>query len=304
MSLRHTTYDIRHTTFAFFGTDEFSVIVLDELKKAGFLPALIVTATDKKMGRGMRLTPPPAKLWAEKNNIPFLQPEKLNDELHYKLKTNDYGLFVVASYGKILPKSILDMPTYGVLNVHPSLLPLYRGPSPIESQILDDAKEVGVTIMKMDEEMDHGPVLARQELEFPISNFQFPNKFKIQNSKFKIPNYTELHDILAHLGGALLAETIPRWLAGDITPREQDNAKATYTKKITKADGLISLGDASETLWRKFRAFSSWPSVYFFKDNKRVKITDAAFENGKFVIKKVIPEGKKEMPYDSYERHS
>src|SRR3989344_9162382 len=195
-------------SFVFFGTDEFSVIVLDELKKAGFVPSLVVTATDKKMGRGMRLTPPPVKTWftkhiAQNKDTELLQPEKLDEDFYYRLRTNDYGLFIVASYGKIIPKRILDIPAKGALNVHPSLLPLYRGPSPIESQILDGADErgeVGVTIMQMDEEMDHGPILAQQELG------------QVQSSKFKVQSCAELQDALAHLGGQLLAEKIPKLL--------------------------------------------------------------------------------------------
>ena len=296
--------------YVFFGTDDFSVIVLEELEKAGFVLALVVTATDKKMGRGMRLTPPPTKErimnyeLGIRNKIEILQPEKLDDNFYYKLKTHDYGLFIVASYGKIIPKRFLDIPAHGALNVHPSLLPLYRGPSPLESQILDGADErgeIGVTIMKMDEEMDHGPILAQRELEFPIPNSQFPNKSQTPISKSEIRT-PELHDALAHRGGQLLAETIPKWLAGEITPREQEHEKATYTKKITKADGLISLDDGAEKNYRKFRAFTPWPSIYFFKDNKRVKITDAALENGEFVIKKVVPEGRPEITYEHFLR--
>ncbi|OGG72462.1 methionyl-tRNA formyltransferase [Candidatus Kaiserbacteria bacterium RIFCSPLOWO2_01_FULL_53_17] len=280
--------------YVFFGTDNFSVIVLEELKKAGSVPALVVTATDKKMGRGMRLTSPPVKLWAQKSAVQFLQPQKLDDSVYYSLQSTVYKLFVVASYGKIIPKRFLDIPAHGALNVHPSLLPLYRGPSPLESQILDGADErgeVGVTIMQMDEEMDHGPILAQQELG------------QVQSSKFKVQSCAELQDALAHLGGQLLAETIPKWLAGEITPREQEHEKATYTEKITKADGLISLDDDAEKNYRKFRAFTPWPSVYFFDEkNRRVKITDAALEEGKFVIKKVIPEGKKEVRYEDFLR--
>ncbi|OGZ10210.1 MAG: methionyl-tRNA formyltransferase [Candidatus Lloydbacteria bacterium RIFCSPHIGHO2_02_FULL_51_22] len=276
--------------FAFFGTDEFSVIILEELKNAGLLPARIVTATDKKMGRGMRLTPPPVKLWAQKNNISFLQPEKLDDGFFFELSTCNLQLFIVASYGKIIPKKILDIPTHSSLNVHPSLLPLYRGPSPLETQILDGAGETGVTIMKMDEEMDHGPILAQRELG-QVSSF-----------KFQVATCTELHDALAHLGGALLAETIPKWLAGEITPQEQEHEKATYTKKITKADGLISLDDDAEKNYRKFRAYTPWPGLYFFHNDLRVKITDAGLEDGKFVIKKVIPAGRREMRYEDFKK--
>src|SRR3989344_5221607 len=275
--------------FVFWGTDEFSVIVLDELKKAGLLPSLVVTATDKKMGRGMHLTPPPVKLWAEKHGIPLLQPDKLDDGFYLQLTTYDLQLFIVASYGKIIQKKILDIPTHGALNVHPSLLPLYRGPSPLETQILDGVEETGVTIMKMDEEMDHGPIIS--DFRFQISDLE----------KKESTTTEELGKYLAHAGGALLAETIPKWLAGEITPREQEHEKATYTKKIKKADGLVALDDDPETLYRKFRAFTPWPSVYFFDEkNRRVKITDAALEDGKFVIKKVVPEGRLEMSHEVY----
>jgi len=283
--------------FIFFGTDEFSVIVLEELKKAGFIPRLIVTAPDRPKGRGLKLTPPPVKIWAQKNNIQFLQPEKLDASVASQLSNVNCQLFVVASYGKIIPKEILDISEHGALNVHPSLLPLYRGASPIQSQILDEAVNVGVTIMFMDEKMDHGPILAQQELGFKISDLGFK----------------KVRDELAKLGGQLLAKTIPKWINGEIKPREQDHTKTTYTKKITKEDGLINLDDDPELNYRKFLAYSDWPSVYFLRSDldavkgptlKRIKITDAELRSGleprpdlEFVIKKIIPEGKKEMPY-------
>ena len=155
--------------FVFFGTDDFSVIVLEQLKKAGFPPALIVTVPDHPKGRGLLLTPPPAKLWALRQGIPILQPETLDSAFNLQLTTYNLQLGVVASYGLIIPKSILIIPKHGTLNVHPSLLPKYRGATPIESQILSDEKEVGVTIMLMDEKVDHGPLLRQRK--FPISNF-------------------------------------------------------------------------------------------------------------------------------------
>jgi len=275
--------------FVFFGTNEFSVIALNELKQAGFISALVVTATDKPKGRGMRLTPPLVKVWAEKNNIPYIQPEKLDAFFLRQMSNVKCQMFIVASYGKILPKEILKIPQYGTLNIHPSLLPFFRGPSPIHSQILENTGMVGVSIMLMDEKVDHGPILAKQILELPIADCQFEN----------------LRDELAKLGGKLLAETIPEWVAGNIDAQEQDHSKATYTKKIKKEDGLIQpYKDDHEKMYRKFLAFSSWPGVFFFKNRKRIKVTNATFENKEFVIKKVIMEGKKEEDYSQILQHS
>lgn len=287
----------------FFGTDDFSVVVLEELKKAGFIPALIITAPDKPKGRGLVFTPSPAKIWAETNSIPVSSD--------YQLLTTNYSLFIVASYGKIIPKRILDIPKYGALNVHPSLLPRYRGPSPIESQILADEKDIGVSIMQMDEQMDHGPTLEYWKLDTGNWKEAWP------------PKASELRKLLAREGGKLLAETIPKWVLGEIKAVPQDESKATYTKKFTKKeDGRIDLeGDAKQN-FLKIRAFEGSIGTYFYTKksspspsfNKggegggfstqriRVKITDAAFENNTFRILRVIPEGRKEMPYEDFLR--
>lgn len=287
---RHASFmkDKSEIKFAFFGTDEFSVTVLEELQRAGFVPTLIITAPDAKSGRGMRLSPPPVKVFAQKNNLEFIQPQKLEQETRHKMQDANFDMFVAASYGKIIPEKVLDIPKHGSLNVHPSLLPLYRGPSPIQSQILGGAKTAGVTIMLMDKEVDHGPILAQQVIQFPISDLGFQ----------------ELRNLLAREGGILLADTIPRLLAGDIKAQNQEHEKATYTKRITKESGQVDLEkEPSEMLWRKFRAFTPWPGIYFFdKDGKRVKITDAEIEGGRFIINKIIPEGKKEMAYNDFLR--
>ena len=150
--------------FVFFGTPEFAMIILEELELKGLLPLLVVTAPDKPKGRKLVVTPSEVKLWAQAHDIPVLTPEKLkNEEFVAELSKQEWDLFVVAAYGKIIPKNILEMPKRGVLNVHPSLLPKFRGSSPIESAILSDEKFTGVTIMQLDEEMDHGPVLAQRE---------------------------------------------------------------------------------------------------------------------------------------------
>jgi len=270
--------------FAFFGTPHFAVCVLEEMEKGGMLPSLVVTAPDRPAGRGMKLTPPPVKVWAEKHGIPILQPEKLDKEFIYSLQTTGYSLFIVAAYGKIIPKEILEIPEYGTLNVHPSLLPKYRGATPIPSAILAGDTETGVTIMLMDEKMDHGPILGTRNYELGM-----------------MENTEQLGEKLFRMGGEMLVDVIPKWVVRGIAPQEQDHDKATYTKKISKEDGLLDLNAGAEKNWRKFRAHKPWPGSYFFEDrggkNVRMKITGAVLENGKFIVKKVIPEGGKGVNY-------
>ncbi len=274
---------------AFFGTPKVAVRALEELKNAGILPDLVVTAPDKPRGRKMMTAPPPAKVWALENGVRVEQPEKLSD-IAGKLKSGGYDLFAVAAYGKIIPKEILEIPKHGTLNVHPSLLPRLRGASPIQSAILRGEK-TGVTIMLMDEQMDHGPILAQRVLENTKHGAQTPNIY-----------YEELEEKLAGMGGKLLAEVIPKWIAGEITPEEQEHAKATYCGKITKEDGLIKPDDSPETVVRKVRAFTPWPGAYFFAGGKRIIVTEAETENGALAIKRVKPEGKKEMPLADFLR--
>ncbi len=221
----------------------------------------------------MQIQPTPVKLWAQKNNI-----KTITD---YSLLSTFYTLFIVADYGKIIPKEILDIPKHGSLNIHPSLLPKFRGPSPIQSFILSGEKETGVTIILMDEKMDHGPIIAISNLKSQISNLY----------------YKELEEKLAELGGELLIKTIPDWIEDKIKPQEQNHSQATYTKKIAKEDGLINAGDSLEIIEKKVRAFTLWPGAYFFANNKRIIITEAEIENNKLVIKKIKPEGKNEMRF-------
>lgn len=275
--------------FAFFGTDEFSIGVLEELKSAGFIPSLIVTAPDKPRGRKLVMTAPPVKVWAQKNNVQFLQPEKLDSSFIGQMSKVNCQLFIVASYGKIIPEKFLQIPAHQTLNVHPSILPKLRGPSPLETAILEE-KETGVTIMRLDEEMDHGPIAAQKKIS--VANWP--------------PRYEDLENLLSREGGKLLSEILPSWLSGEILPTAQDDLQATYTKKITKEDGRIDLSDNPEKNFRKIQAFHKWPKAYFFikhgDTEKRIIITDAELENNLLVIKKVIPEGKKEMSYRDFIR--
>lgn len=266
--------------FAFFGTDEFSVRALETLKGRGFAPTLIVTTPDRPKGRKMVLTPPAAKVWATANNIQCVQPERLKD---FEFPLGPWDLFIVASYGKIIPQAILDVPTHGTLNIHPSLLPKYRGATPLESAILSDDLETGVTIIKLDAEMDHGPILAK-------SRTLLDNKW-----------CEELRDELAETGANTLADILPDWLAGKIEEQEQDHSQATFTRKVTKEDGLINLADDPILNFKKIRAYTPWPGAYFFTDKNgkqtRIIIKKAHLENKTLVIDRVIPEGKPEMDW-------
>jgi methionyl-tRNA formyltransferase len=272
---------------AFFGTPELAVYVLEELEQAGITPALVVTPPDKPVGRKLKLTPPPVKVWAEERDIAVLQTDSLKEQGDVpELANSEWDVFIVAAYNIILPKWVLELPKHGVLNVHPSLLPKMRGPSPIRSAILTDAQDaVGTSVMLLDEEIDHGPVVAQAKVELPV----WPERGRV------------LDELLFREGGRLLAEVIPLWLKGDITPEDQDHKQATYSTKFVKADGEIQLdGDAREN-YRKFCAFDGWPRTYFFDANgKRVVITEASLDGDTFVIERVIPEGKQEMDYTSY----
>jgi len=200
--------------------------------------------------------------------------------------SKELDLLVVGFYGKIVPKEMLEIPKYGALNVHPSLLPKYRGPSPIPTTIFNGDKETGVTIIQMDEQVDHGPLLAQRK--FQITNFKF------QNGVGK-PTTPELSKILWELGGDLAVETIPKWIQGEITPQEQDHSKATYTQKFTKEDGHIDWQKPALYIEKQVRAFLPWPGAFTFWKGKRVKILKAHIEQGKLVIDELQLEGKKPM---------
>lgn len=273
--------------FAFFGTPKFSVDVLNALEKNGLLPALVVTAPDKPQGRGLELKPSAAKVWALERGIDVVTPATLKDEAFVaELQNTDWDVFVVAAYAKLIPKNILDIPRRGCLNVHPSLLPKFRGPSPAISAILADERATGVSIMEMDEKMDAGPVVAQAKVE--LEEEAWP------------PKGSDFEELLATEGGNLLAEVLPLWIEGKVDAEPQDEARATFTRKFSDQDSLVDIqGDAHEALL-KIRAFDKNPRAHFIQNGKRVIITEAHIENDSLVLDKVIPEGKKEMPYSEF----
>ncbi|MDQ5955562.1 MAG: Methionyl-tRNA formyltransferase [Patescibacteria group bacterium] len=275
--------------FAYFGTPHISTLVLDSLEAHGNLPVLVVTASDKPAGRGLETQPSPVKRWALERGIDVITPEKLRDpQFIADLGNTDWDVFIVAMYAKLIPKELLDLPTRGVLNVHPSLLPKFRGPSPVLSAILADERETGVTIMQLTEGMDEGPIVAQARIE--IEEDAWPLKG------------SQMEMLLAQEGGNLLAEVLPDWVAGTLTPEEQDHTKATYTKKFESADALLDLTNPREA-FLKIRAFDQSPRAYFISPKgKRVIVTEANWKEGDLEIVRVIPEGKKEMFYSDYLR--
>lgn len=264
--------------FIFWGTPDVASGTLEILKENGYMPSLIITATDRPQGRKMIMTPPPVKVWAEKHNIPYIQPEKITGII---LPSVD--LSIVVAYGKIIGEDILNMPKLGSINIHYSLLPKYRGASPVEYAILNGNNETGVTIQKMVYKMDAGPIIAEEKTNILADE--------------KAP---DLRMRLIKLGGELLIKTLPNFIDGKTKEIIQNEGDVTLCKKIKKEDGLIDLNDSAEKNYNKFRAYAHWPRTFFFKDEKRIIITDAILEDGKFVIKKVLPEGKKEIKYEDF----
>lgn len=275
-------------TFAFFGSSSFSIFVLEELEKAGLIPSVVITTPDKPIGRKQIITPTAVNVWATARKIPVLAPHKLDQAFIVELKHYAPAVSVVASYGKIIPSAVLDIPRYKTLNVHPSLLPHYRGATPIQSAILDDAKNTGVSIIRLDELMDHGPLVASEEVMFE-----------------EWPEYEIVEETLGRAGGRLLAKILADWCGGNseekIKETEQDHDNATYTKKIVKEDGEIRLGEDGSKNDRKnflkIQAYHHWPSAFFYKNGKRFKVTKASYIEGRLVIERVIEEGRPETQY-------
>ena len=218
--------------FVFFGTPEFATIILEKLIKSGLKPLAM-----------------------------FRDPKESVSVLIEKLKYLKPDLAIIAAYGKILPKEILEIPRHGFINVHPSLLPKYRGASPIQYAILKGDKKTGVTIMKIDEKMDHGPILEKSEIQISKSE-----------------TYETLSKKLAKLGAKLLIKIIPDYVLGKIKPLEQEHKKATYTKIIKKEDGKINWSKSAEEIERMTRAYYPWPSAY----------TKLKIKSEKFKIVKII----------------
>ncbi len=242
----------------FMGTPAFAVPSLRALA-AHYEVTLVVTQPDRPAGRGRALVPTPVKAAARELGLELYQPDSLRSpEALEVLRQARPDVIVVAAYGEILRQNVLSLPPFGCVNVHASLLPRHRGAGPIAAAILAGDAVTGVTIMLMDAGMDTGPMLA--QAEEPIH-----------------PDDTTatLTPRLAELGAQLLIETLPRWLAGELTPQPQDSAQATYAPMIRKEDGLIDWTDPAVAIERAVRAFDPWPGAYTFWQGRRLRIARA-----------------------------
>lgn len=245
-------------TLVFFGTEEFSLTALTGLIEAGHSIAAVVTKPDSRKGRGQQLVPPSVKVVAERHNIPVLQPQKLSDIAEY-IQTLDRPIGVLVSYGKIIPQSIIDLFEPGIINLHPSLLPLYRGPSPIESAIKNGDDVTGVSIMQLSARMDAGPVYAAKE--YPLAGTE---------------TRPELYHTLAVIGTNLLLEVLPQIISSDLRPIEQDESRAVYCLLLKKEDALLT-PDAltAQAAERLVRAHTGFPKTKIYIQDIPIIITKA-----------------------------
>ncbi len=266
--------------YVFFGSPKFAATILKALIITKMPPALIVCNPDRPVGRKKLLTAPETKLAAQEYAIPFWQPEKLTADAAELSGAWDF--FVVAAYAKIISREILSKPKLGTLGVHPSLLPKYRGATPLQSALLAGEAISGTTIFLLDEKVDHGPILTQE-------------KVSLVNDE----NYETLGDKLAKLSGKLLTKIMPEYVAGRIKPREQNHAEATFTKKFTTEDGFVDLAkDEAVMINRKMRALNPDPGVYTFinKNGRRMRLkllTSRLLPDGTIEILSAQLEGKK-----------
>jgi methionyl-tRNA formyltransferase len=284
----------------FMGSPEFSVPILKALGQ-NYRVVGVITQPDKPAGRGRILTPPPVKVCAQSLNIEVIQPNRLREpDALAKLESWAPDLIVVAAFGQILRQNVLDLPQYGCVNVHASLLPRWRGAAPIQAAILHNDPKTGITIMKMDAGIDTGAMLSQEEMMIePEDTAQ------------------SLGVRLAEAGADLLLKTLPVYLSGKITPIPQEESKSTYAPMLKKEEGLLDFSQPAADLVCKVRAFNPWPGAYTIWNNEMLKIHRAhasaisssvgtrtiidkmpaiGASSGWLILDEVQPAGKKSMP--------
>jgi len=266
----------------FMGTPEFAVPTLEGLVEKGYPPIAVVTQPDRPRGRGRTSEAPPVKTAAEKYAIPVLQPERVRDEEFLRVfRELAPELVVLVAFGQILPKEIIDFPALGCVNVHPSLLPRYRGAAPINWALIRGEVRTGVTIMRMDEGVDSGDILFQEET--PIG----PED-----------NFDSLHDRLAEQGARLLLKTVGELVKERVKRYPQDHALATYAPRLKKEDGHVNWGADVGDILNRIRGLSSSPGAYAVVKGKQLKIFAATGEEGAVsgVPGSIGPETEKGLP--------
>lgn len=248
-----TEKSIKKVSVVFFGTHNFAATILKSLINSELIDVkLVITQPDKPVGRKQALQASPVKVLAEKYGLPVEQPESLKS---YTLNTNSYTIGVTAQYGLLIPKHILEAPELGILNVHTSLLPKYRGASPIQSALINGDKETGVTIMKMDVGLDTGPILLQKSLQID------PND-----------TYPILDQKLANIGQEALLGAIPAYVAGTLDLKKQDDSLSTSCRQFTRDDGGVDWKKTNEEIYNLYRGLTPWPGIWTTWDNKRLKL--------------------------------
>jgi methionyl-tRNA formyltransferase len=243
----------------FMGTPQFAVTILESLLQSSCQVLAVYTQSDKPAGRGRPVVFPPVKKLALERQIPVIQPETFkSSEVVEKLASFQPELIIVAAFGAILPPEVLSLTRFACLNVHPSLLPRHRGPSPVANTILCGDALTGVTIMLMDTGMDTGPILAQEKMGVSSMN-----------------TTGSLSSKLAAMGAKLLLETLPKWLGGELRTQAQDESQASYSRLITSKDAEIDWNLSAVELWRRVKAYNPWPSCYTWCQGKRLKIHKA-----------------------------
>jgi len=261
--------DKKNLRIIFMGTPDFSNQVLLKLIENEYPIISVYTQPDKKVGRKQDWQKSPVKITAEKNAIPVFQPLKMREEIE-NIKSQNPDLIIVAAYGKIIPQEILDISKFQCINIHPSLLPKYRGASPLQNTLLNGEKETGTTIMLMSAEVDAGDILAQEKTEV------LP--------KEKLPEFSER---MADLSAKLLVKILPDWLEGKIIPQKQDAAQASFCQMLQKEAGQINWNDSAESIFNRYRAFYPWPGIFTFWNEQRLKINEIELTDKNNPAKKV-----------------
>lgn len=239
----------------FFGTPNVSVLTLNELIRQ-FRVIAAVTQPDKPVGKEKKIEATPVKRIAQDSGIAVFQPQNVSD-IYEKLSSLSPDMGVLFAYKKIIPKKIIDIFPLGILNIHPSLLPKYRGPSPVQAAILSGETTTGVSIIKIDEELDHGPIIGQKEVKIDYGE-----------------NANDLLQRLSIIGTQLLIDLIPKYIAKNIVPKEQNHQDATITQPISRENGIVDWKKNAKQIYSQFRAYYPWPGIYTHFDKKRLKIID------------------------------
>ncbi|MBN1265338.1 MAG: methionyl-tRNA formyltransferase [Anaerolineales bacterium] len=289
----------------FMGSPDFSIPTLQKLINTTNVLA-VVTQPDRPAGRGRAPAASAVKVFAEENRIPILQPEKISSDAALEsISLLEPDILVVTAYGQIIRKNLLNLPRYGCINVHASLLPRWRGASPIQAAILAGDTSTGVTIMLMDQGLDTGPILSQEAIPIPAS-----------------ATGGEMFTILSHAGADLLIPTLRDFTLGKIAPLPQDDKHSTYAPMLKKDDGRLDFTNTADRLSAQVRAYEPWPGSFFYYQNRRVVVRQAhsisetrlspgipfsvnqkpaiSCSDGSLVLDEVQPSGKNRMPSDSF----